>query len=288
MSSFSLYAATILIWGSTWYAIKLQLGEVEPIVSVAWRFALAAALLMGWCRWRGIPLRFSRQDHLGMAGLGLFLFSSNYAIFYYATGYVTSGLIAVVFSTIVIMNIVNGALLLGNRVSARTVYGAVVGIAGITLVFLPEIDGLDPFGLLLCLLGTLLASFGNMVSARNQRRGIPVVSANAWGMAYGTAFLLAAAAVGGASFGFETTLSYTASLLYLAVFGSVLAFGGYLTLLGRVGPERAAYVTVLFPVVALAISTLLEDYRWHAVSFLGVALVLFGNWLITRPEQPAA
>ncbi len=285
MPSLHLYIATILIWGSTWYAIKLQLGVVAPIVSVTWRFALAAALLMGWCLWRRIPLRFSRREHLGMAALGLFLFSGNYAVFYYATEYVTTGLVAVVFSTIVIMNIVNGALILGNRVSTSTVAGAVLGIGGIALVFLPDIGSLDPLGLALCLLGTALASFGNMVSAFNQRHGIAVIPANAWGMTYGTAFLLLATLASGTPFGFDTSIRYTASLLYLSIFGSVLAFGGYLTLLGRVGPERAAYVTVLFPVVALAISTVLEDYRWHAVSAAGVALVLFGNWLITRPDR---
>lgn len=287
MRPLHLHLATILIWGSTWYAIRLQLGSVEPLASATYRFALAALLLMGWCRLRRLPLGFDRRAHIGMALLGLFLFSTNYAIFYYATRYVTSGLVAMVFSTIVIMNIVAGALFLSNRVTVPMVAGALVGIIGITLVFLPDMKSLDLFGVALCVLGTMLASAGNIISASNQRRGIPVVQANAWGMTYGAVFLSLALAWSGVPITFEFTVTYVASLIYLALFGSVLAFGCYLTLIGRVGPERAAYATVLFPIVALMISTVLEDYRWSAVSITGVALVLAGNFIITQRKGEA-
>lgn len=288
MRSGPLYLATILIWGSTWYAIKLQLGVVEPVVSVAYRFALAAAVLMAWCHLRGLPLRFDGRAHLGMAALGLFLFSSNYAVFYYATAYVTTGLVAVTFSTIVIMNIAGGAVFLGQRVGATTVAGAAIGIFGLVLVFAPELSRFGTLGIGLCVLGTALASAGNLVSAWNQRRGIPVVQANAWGMGYGALFLFIAIFARGIPIGFDPSLAYVGSLVYLAVFGSVIAFTCYLTLVGREGPGRAAYATVLFPIVALAISTVLEDFRWSLASLAGVALVLAGNHLITRPGGKAA
>ncbi len=285
MSSLHLYLASILIWGSTWYAIKLQLGVVEPLVSVGYRFALAALVLMAWCLARRMPLKFDARAHAGMALLGLFLFSSNYAVFYYATEHVTTGLVAVVFSTIVIMNIAGGAVFLSTRVTLVMLLGAVTGIAGIALVFLPDIARFPGPGIAMCVLGTALASVGNLVSAHNQRRGIPVVQANAWGMTYGALFLLVAILAADMPFAFEATAAYVGSLVYLAVFGSVIAFGCYLTLIGREGPGRAAYATVLFPLVALVISTILEDYRFSATSLLGVALVLAGNFLITRPER---
>lgn len=263
----------------------MQLGGVEPLVSVGYRFALAALVLMAWCRVRRLPMRFDLRAHRGMALLGLFLFSGNYVAMYHAAEYVTTGLIAVVFSTIVMMNIAAGALVLGNRVTVAVVAGAVIGIAGIVLVFLPDMARLDGRGVAFAVLGTALASAGNIVSARNQRRGVPVVQANAWGMTYGALFLFTAVAIGGVPVSFQWTASYVGSLLYLAVFGSVLAFGCYLTLVGRVGPERAAYATVLFPLVALLISTVLEDYRWSAASLAGVVLVVFGNFIITDPGR---
>lgn len=281
----TLYLATVLIWGSTFFAIKFQLGTVAPEVSVAYRFALAALILLAWCWLKKLPMRFTPRAHLWMLLQGLSLFGFNYIVVYWATADLTSGLIAVVFSTIVLMNIANGALFFGKRPAATVLAGALVGLSGIVMVFLPEfaqlsVDGGTLKGLLLSLLGTFIASLGNMVSTRNQLAKLPVVQTNAYGMAYGALVLGAIAAASGAEVGFELTWSYTASLLYLALFGSVLAFGSFLTLLGRIGADRAAYAMVLFPVVALGISTLFEDYQWTTESLLGIALVFIGNVLI--------
>ena len=282
LNSAYLYLATVLIWGTTWYVIKLQLGVVDPVVSVFYRFAIAAIILMLWCGYRRLPLRFPLRAHAGMFFLGLFLFSTNYVVFYIASEFVTTGLVAVTFSTIVIFNIVNGALLLGNRVSLKVIVGALIGVCGIALVFLPSIDTFHVNGITLCFLGTLLASFGNIASARNQRFALPVIQANAWGMTYGTLILLLVILILDLPFGFDPSATYVLSLLYLAIFGSILAFGGYLTLVGRVGPERAAYATVLFPIVALVISTVLEGYQWTFTALTGVVLVLAGNYVIAR------
>ncbi|MCB1761389.1 MAG: EamA family transporter [Gammaproteobacteria bacterium] len=281
----TLYLSTVFIWGSTFFAIRFQLGEVAPEVSIAYRFALAAAILMLWCRIRGLPMRFGLKQHLWILLQGLTLFGFNYLVVYLATPHLTSGLIAVVFSTIVLMNIANGALLFGKRADGSVIVGALIGLAGIALVFLPELSGLElddgAFkGLLLSLLGTFIASLGNMASTRNQRAGLPVVQSNAYGMAYGAITLFVIALAGGAPFTYEATVGYTLSLLYLALFGSVLAFGSFLTLLGRIGAERAAYAMVLFPIVALGISTLFEHYQWSPEALFGVALVLLGNVLI--------
>jgi drug/metabolite transporter (DMT)-like permease len=281
----SLYLMTVFIWGSTFFAIKFQLGEVAPEVSVAYRFALAALILLGWCWFRQLPMRFAFRQHLWMLTQGLTLFGLNYMVVYWATAELTSGLIAVVFSTIVLMNIVNGAIFFGKRPAVSVLAGALVGLSGICLVFLPElarlnVDASALQGLMLSVLATYIASLGNMVSTRNQLAKLPVVQTNAYGMLYGAAALGLLALAQGASFSYEMSWAYSGSLLYLALFGSVLAFGSFLTLLGRIGAERAAYAMVLFPVVALGISTFFEGYRWTPAAFFGVALVCLGNVLI--------
>lgn len=269
------YLSTVLIWGTTWYAITFQIGDVPTELSVAYRFALASALLFAWCALRGSRLRFGAGDHVRMALLGVLLFGANYLLFYLAAERLTSGLLAVVYSAVVPMNILNGAVLLRRAVSREVVAGAALGLPGLALVFAPEIGGAFAAGaggdgvpgtLMLALAATYVASLGQIVAASSQLRGLPVMQSNAWGMAYGAAIMAAYALVAGRPLAFDTGAGYVASLVYLAVFGSVVAFGCFLTLIGRIGPERAAYATVLFPIVALAISTVLEDFRKRPVS----------------------
>lgn len=285
MNTALLYITTVLIWGSTWYAITLQLGIVDPVVSVAYRFAIAALVLVAWCVVRHKDMRYSARDHVWMAVQGLFLFCANYAVFYVATGYVTSGLVAVVFSTIAAWNILFARLFFGVSVSARVLAGAATGIFGLGLVFWPEVEALDlsdnaTFGLMLCVIATVLASFGNMASARNQKRGLPVLQSNAYGMAYGAAFTAVFCVWTGRTFAWDASFDYLWSMAYLALFGSVLAFGAYLTLLGRIGAGRAAYAAVLFPVVALSMSVVLEGYAFTPLAAVGALLVLGGNVLV--------
>jgi drug/metabolite transporter (DMT)-like permease len=285
-----LYAITVLIWGSTWLVITYQLGVVDPILSVAYRFTLASLILILFAWLRKVSLRFSIRDHLFFGLQGVLLFSINYLLVYLAEQYVTSGLVAVIFSMLVFLNILIGALFLGSPVRPNVVVGAVIGLSGISLVFLPELSafGLEDrgfVGLLLALVGTLSASFGNIVAARNQRAGLPIIPTNAFGMGYGAILMFAIALAGNTPFQFEPTLRYTASLLYLALFGSVIAFGAYLTLLGRIGADRAAYSSLLFPLVALAFSTLFEGYRWTGFALGGVLLVLIGNLIVLSTRR---
>jgi len=282
MPTLSLYITTVLIWGSTWYAIKLQLGIVAPEVSVAYRFAIAAILLLLFSVIRRKNMRYSRKEHGWMAILGFFLFCSNYAVFYVATGYLTSGLVAVVFSTVVFWNIFFGRILFGTPVSARVVFSTFLGIGGLALVFWPEIadlqgDGDVMHGLTLCIFATVLASLGNITSGHIQRKSLPVLQSNAYGMAYGAAFTALYALAAGLDFNWDPAPAYLGSLIYLAIFGSILAFGAYLTLLGRIGAGKAAYAAVLFPVVALTMSVFLESYAFTPLAGLGVILVLGGN-----------
>ena len=266
---------------------------VAAEVSLVYRFGIAAILLLLFCLVKGRSLKFSARQHGFIALQGLFLFSTNYLIFYWATGLLTSGIVALMFSTVILMNIVNGALFMGSKVRPRVILGAGFGIAGIAAIFWAEVSGVgdnaDTWrGLWMCLLATWFASLGNIVSARNQQNGIPVVQTNAWGMAYGALIMAIFAVASGVPFNYDPSFSYSLSLIYLAVFGSILAFGAYLTLIGRIGADKTAYAAVLFPVIALGISTVFEDYQWTLRAVFGFALVLLGNYIVLSRARSRA
>lgn len=287
MSNTLLYTITVLIWGSTWIAIEFQLGVVAPEVSVAYRYMIASAILFIYCKIRGLSLSFKVRDHLWFALLGLLLFCLNYILAYRAQVYLTSALAAIAFSTMLWMNILLSRLVFGTRAGGRVLAGAGLGIAGILVLFLPRMDrvALDDavlFGSLLALCGALAASAGNMVSQAAQQRRLPVMQGNAWSMLYGAILTTLVAWLGGHEFTFDATFTYIASLVYLALFGSVVAFGAYLTLLGRIGAHKAGYATVMFPVVALILSMMFEGLGLDRWIVTGTALVLFGNLLVLK------
>ena len=249
----ALFAISTLIWGSTWLAIKFQLGVVAPEVSVALRFALAALVLAAWCAIRRRSLRFDARAHAFLALQGVLLFGLSYVGVYWAERYATSGLVA-----------------------------AALGVIGVALLFVPELTqaqhgGSGALGILFGLVATAIASGGNLAAMRNQRAGIAVLTGTTWAMAYGALVAAAIAVALGASWTLDFGAPYVASLLYLAVFGSVIAFGAYLTLLKEVGAGSASYVAVATPVVAMLLSTLFEGYRWTPVAVFGVVLAVAGN-----------
>lgn len=284
-----LYLITVLIWGSTWLAIKFQLGVISPELSIAYRFGLAAIILIVFSLLRRLPMGFSLKTHAFFALQGLLLFSLNYFLVYLAEGNLTSGLVAIIFSLIIVLNVLFGAIFLGNPVRVRVMIGAGLGLLGLAFVFWPELTSLSLssqkiVGMILAFIATVSASLGNVVSARNQRNDLPVIQTNAYGMLYGAVFMLLTALLRGAALDFDTSPGYVLSLFYLAIFGSVIAFGSYLTLLGRIGLDRAAYVTVLFPVIALLLSTIFEDLRWGIYQLLGVLLILLGNAVVVTKK----
>ena len=282
MNILGLYLTSVLIWGSTWLAITFQFGAVPPAVSVVYRFALAGLILLTWARTKGLRLRFSLGEHLWMALQGFLLFGINYLCVYLAETEITSGLVAVVFSLLVILNIAGARLFFGTPLKPFTMLGAALGIGGVVLVFLPEIGrgtgrGNPTLGIAFALGGALTASLGNIVAYRNHGRGLPVVQMNTFGMIYGSLFVAVFALVTRQPFLFDWSPRYLISLVYLAVFGSILAFGAFLALLGRIGADRAGYVTVAIPIVALLFSGLFEGLRWHMSLVLGILLCLAGN-----------
>jgi drug/metabolite transporter (DMT)-like permease len=287
MLNFVLYAATTLIWGSTWLGIKLQLTQVPPILSVGYRFCLASTIILLYCIFTKKNLIFSRRDHFFMAVQGFTLFGLGYIMSYLATSYLTSGLVAVVFSTILMWNILNLRLFMKQPVAWRAFSGGILGLTGICIVFWHDLAAFTAtrgiIGLIMALVGAYLASIGNVVGSRNARSGVPVTQANVYGMAYGALLCLAIYFGGGGALVVDWTIGYVGPLLYLSVFGSVVAFGCYMLLIGRIGADVAAYVMLLMPVVALILSTFFEKYQWSASGVFGVIVVLFGNLIILTP-----
>lgn len=284
MPTWGLYTVTVIVWGVSWHAMLYQVG-VAPELSIAYRFLMAAAIMIGFCAATRRSLVYSARDYGLMALLGLSLFCANYILFYYAVAYMTTGLLAVVFSMITVLNMVNSALFFGQRIEARVAIAAVFGVVGLALTFWSDIgemrDGIA-VGLGLALLGTLSASFGNMASIGLGKRGVGVVESNTVGMIVGAAGSFAFAMLHGAPLAYNPAPSYTLSLLFLALFATVIGFGAFLTLARRIGAARAAYSSVLFPILALALSAWFENYRPHAEAILGVALILIGNVFALR------
>ncbi|WP_334174974.1 EamA family transporter [Pseudoxanthobacter sp.] len=280
-----LFAVVVFVWGTTWIAIHLQLGVVPAEVSIFWRFSLAAAVLWGWLLVSGRVQRARWRDHRWFAALGLTLFSLNFMFMYAATQHVASGIVSVVFTMATVFNALNQWAFMGRRPSARTLIGAALGIAGIAFLFAHDVldVGLGSgtiLGVLLAAGGSYCFSLGNLASLQATRSGIDLPNAVARGMLWGAALLAAVALMRGYPFIVDWRPAYFLSLLYLAVPGSVIGFVAYLSLVARVGADRAAYATVLFPVVALTISTLVEGYEWTLTAFIGLALVLAGNIVV--------
>lgn len=285
MKNFILFSVSAIIWGSTWLVIKFQLGLVDPIISVSYRFILASFILLLFCRISGLNLKYNVKEHLFFALQGFFLFGINYWLVYLAEVHLPSGLVAVVFSMIIFFNIFNGAIFIGSPIRVRVIAGAALGIVGIGLVFKQELLSFslssdNSLALVIAGLGALTASLGNITSVHNQKINLPVIQTNAFGMMYGALFMLIISLIMGKHFSFEISYAYIGSLLYLSIFGSIIAFTCYLTLLGKIGADKAAYVTLIIPVIALILSTIFEEYTWTLYAFIGVALILIGNMLV--------
>ena len=285
MNNAVLYLVTVLIWGSTWIAINYQLGEVAPEASVTYRFALAALVLFSYCWLRKLPMKMTANQHLRLAAFGIALFGLNYFLLYQAQQFINSALTCIAFSTLTLFNIINARIWYKTAISSQVIIGGVLGFAGIVTLFWPQVGELSLtdttlYALVLCIVGTLSASTGNMISIRNQKDDMPVVQSNAWGMGYGAIFMAVLTLVQGKSFTFEMSVPYISSLLYLSLFGSVIAFGCYLSLMTRIGSSKTSYANIMFPAVAVVISSFVEGFEWNVNAQLGLTFILVGNLVI--------
>jgi drug/metabolite transporter (DMT)-like permease len=277
-------------WGTTWFAITLQLGVVDPVVSIVYRFAMAAALLFGWCALRGETMSLTPVQHRAAFGMGLFTFAIDYAFVYWAEERVTSAVVAVVFAAMAFVNLITFRVVFGQRAPLLAWTAAGLGVIGVALLSWEEIVTAQMgeralMGIGLTLAGVIGASIGNVFARRGEMAGASVAGSTAWAMAYGAVLLALFAAASGRSWTFEPTWTYALSLLHLSVVGSVVAFFLYYGLARRRGYSTASYISALTPPVAMAVSSAFEGKSWGLLAMAGVALVLFGQYLLLRAKR---
>jgi drug/metabolite transporter (DMT)-like permease len=287
-----LYVLCILIWGSTWYGVHLQMGQVRPELSVGLRFFAASFFLFIFCFIQKTSLRFRVSSHLLFLAQGACVFFLGYIFSYKAVQYITSGVVAVFYCLMPFFNIVFSRIFFRNQIEWRVVVGAFLGLFGVSLVFGHEWNNLKSeanmlWGILFAFLGAGFGSLGNMAAVKMAKLKFSVAAWNAWGMLYGSLMSLTYCYVQKVPFVIDSRFVYWGSFAFLSLFGSVIAFGAYYRLQNKIGAARASYMTVFFPIIALIYSWAFENYQWSAISAVGVLFVLTGNlWIIPKKQRP--
>ena len=289
MNNFFLFVITLICWSPTWYVIKFQLGYVDPLVSVFYRFFIAAIIIFIYLIYNKKNLKFSLNHHIWFLLFGICLYSINYVFFYLSNTYLISAFPAIVFSTIIIMNILGDSFYFKKKPSLKTLIGSTIGMIGIAIIFNDEIFNFTlsngrHVGLFLALLGTFFASTGNMVHQRNLNNNLASMPSIAYSMLYGSLVTLLITQIKGTELLFDYSFSYIASLAYLSIIGSIFAFIFYLKLLEKVGAGRAGYVGALMPVLALLISTVFENLEWQTDLIVGLPILLIGAVLVINQK----
>ena len=285
MSSPLLFVIACLIWGSTFFAITLQLGEIAPAVSVVYRFALASAVLFAWCAARGDQLLMPWRAQRWMLLQGCATFGLSYICTYTSEQYLVSGLVAVLFALMVFWNPILNRFAFGTPLSWRTWSAGGVAICGVTLLFYQSIQGAWNeilnggeghflLGLMLALSATIASSVGNVVVIKVREQSSNVLLTMAWSMLWGSLLVAAWVLLSGQSFAMPTTTRYWGGLLYLSLFGSVIAFAAYFTLIHRIGSDKAVYIGVVTPVISVLLSIQLEHFRPGPLEWGGMLLCL--------------
>jgi drug/metabolite transporter (DMT)-like permease len=289
-ADFAAIAICTLAWGTTWYAITLQFGVVDPVISIVYRFALASAVLFAWCATRREPVLLTPAQHGAAFGVGVFNFAINYALVYWAEERVTSAVVAVAFAALAFVNLAMFRFAFGQRAPGLAWGAALLGLAGVGLMSWQEVahanmDARALGGIALALIAVLAASVSNLFARRGDMAGSPVAASTAWAMAYGAACLAIYAVATGKAWAFDASPTYVLSLLHLALVGSVLAFLLYYGLARRRGYATASYISALTPPLAMLISALFEGKNWGVMALGGVALVILGQALLLRTRR---
>jgi len=286
------FAIFTAIWGSTWIVIRDQLGTVPPQWSVAYRFIIAAAAMALVARWKGESLRLGKGAVLPMLFLGFAQFCVNFNAVYLAERHITSGVVATIFALFLIPSTLLAWAFLGHRPTRRFLWSSLVAIIGIALLFVHEFQqhaaraGEITLGIGLTLFGMVGAASANVFQAREEIRRFPLFSMIAWSMAAGALMNVAFAFVMTGSPVFDSRPGYVLGLLYLALPASVLTFSLYYPVVRKIGPAKAAYSSVLVPIIAMAFSTALEGYRWTPLAIAGAILALGGMvGALSRPRN---
>lgn len=280
-----LYVSAVLIWGSTWIMMKFQLGVVAPAASLTYRYLAAGVLILIGAALFGKVIRLTARQHLWCALQGALMFSVNYWLTYLAAVHLTTGIVSIFFAGAAGMTMFLSCVVYRRLPEARPVIGALLGIIGIALVFWPEVQGLALDGPeftsgMLVTLSVMLFSAGGLIGARNMGSGMPRYATLGWAMVWGAGWMAIVVLLRGESFDFEWTHRYVWSLVWVTLLGSLLVFVLYFAVIERIGAEKASYATVMFPLVALVVSTFVEDYQWPGLALVGVPLALVGNALV--------
>jgi drug/metabolite transporter (DMT)-like permease len=292
-SNATLFAVCIAIWGTTWLAITYQLGTVAAEMSVGYRFTLASLVLFGFCRWRGIGLRFDASTHRDLFLMGLGMYCVSYIFVYRAESHLVSGMVAVGYSASPMLAMFASRIFFGTPITRPVVLGSMLGIVGIVLVFWNEFAKVGQssnatLGATYTALSVAISCGGTMMAMRVQKSRLPIWPSMAWGMFYGGVTALFIGAALGKPFDFVLTPAYIGTLLYLALLGSIVTFAAYLTLVQRIGAAPASYVGVMTPVVALFVSALFESMAWGVFTLAGVSLLVLGNAFMLRARSKPA
>lgn len=293
LRTWQLIAISVLVWGTTWHVITYQLAAFPAELGVALRFALAGGAVLLFCRWRGVPLRFGRGDHAALAVQGVFLYGVSYVCVYHAERFVPSGLVAVGYSASPLLTAIGAAALFGTALPARFAFGGALGIAGVALMFWPEVTrqgsgGQAVLGAAFTVGAVLMSTVGSLVASRNRQRRLTLLPVLGFGMLYGALSAGAVALVLGSTAPIPTAPSWWLALAYLAFAGSVLAFACFLTVQDRIGAGPAGTIGVMTPLLALVVSLVFEGFRPTTLTFAGAALAIAGNALMLLPGSAAA
>jgi drug/metabolite transporter (DMT)-like permease len=286
-------ALCALIWGTTWYAITWQLGTVDPIASVVWRFGLASLVLFAGCLVARQPVRLNWSQHLAAIGQGAFVFAISYAFVYQSEQRVASAIVAVIFAALAFLNLILFRVVGKQKAAPAAWLGAGLGVLGVIVlsgseVIAADMDSRALIGIGMAALAVSSSAIGNFFSWRGQQAGSPVLSSTAWAMGYGTAMLVVWGLLTGVEWRIETTPGYLISLLYLSVVGSVIAFAVYFWIARKRGYALASYISALTPPIAMLVSVLFEGARFGWPALAGLLLVLSGQALLIRAPKVSA
>ena len=289
MSTILQFLLCCLVWGSTWYAITFQLG-VHSLWSVFYRFMLASVIMAFYCAFKGHWLRFTWRQHIRLFLQGSCLCGLSFYLLYESERFISSGLTAIVTTSVLYFNVLISRIWLSKPIQARVVLGGLLGSMGVCLIMLPELN-LSSFqdtavnGVLFALAGALATSLGCVCCEDNEREGLPMLPVVTLNMVYGGLSVASIALVSGIPPHFEVSIEYIGSLVYLTIFGSIVALTSYISLIRKLGADRAAFVEVVYPIFALCLSSLLEGYAWSTVSLLGGAVIAAGNIIALKPDM---
>jgi drug/metabolite transporter (DMT)-like permease len=282
-----LYILVSLIWGTTWLVIKYQIENTGVVAGVFYRFIISAIILFVMNYFLKNQMQYTILHHRFFILQGIFNFSINYILTYLSERYVSSAFIALTFTTLIYFNMIGLYFLYQKKIESSAILGTIIGGIGIFFIFSKQILNVslnqkELYGIIIGVIATLSASLGNMASIKNHQAKIPVLVFNAWAMLYGSIFSLIVGLILQESFSFNPNVPFFTSLFYLTVFGTVIAFYAYQTLIIEIGAHRAAYTSIISPIIAVFVSMAFENFELTKVIIIGMILAILGNYLVLK------